>query len=249
MTTWRNHPSLVDQLAGAYVSGALRGPARRRFEAVCRQDPAVAAAAHAWARRLMPLNLIQPPMTPSSDSWRAIAQRTGTGTASPADTPASAEGKSLPWWRGLLTPIPVAALALGVVLGTLLPSLWQATQPTHKTLLPDSYVGVLATADGKPGLIVSSLRHGRAIEIKQVAAVALTEAQELHLWRIDKAGQLTSIGPIPNAKFARVSLPEPAEKLFFTAVELAVSIEAKGSQPATPSQPFAYRGLCGKLWQ
>ena len=195
----------------------------------------------------MPLNLIEPPIAPSPDTWRAIAQR--TGTASSADTPESARGKPPTWWQRLLMPIPVAALALGVVLGTLLPFLWQATQPTHKTLLPDSYVGVLATADGKPGLIVSSLRHGRAIEIKQIAAIALTETQELHLWRIDKEGRLTSIGPIPSSKFARVSLPEPAEKLFFTAVELAVSIEAKGSQPANPSQPFAYRGLCGKLWQ
>ncbi len=247
MTTWRNHPALVEWLAGAYVSGALQGPARRRFEAVCRQDPAVAAAAEAWALRLMPLNLIQPPMTPSPATWKAIAQR--TGTASSADTPASHRGQPLAWWRRLLMPIPVATLALGVMVGILLPNLWQAQQATQKTLLPDSYVGVLATADGKPGLIVSSLRHGLAIEIKQVTAVALTDTQEFHLWRIDKEGRLTSIGPIPNAKFARVSLPEPAEKLFFTAVELAVSIEAKGSQPASPSQPFAYRGLCGKLWQ
>jgi len=247
MTTWRNHPALVDSLAGAYVSGTLQGTARRRFEAVCRQDPAVAAAAHAWARRLMPLNLALPPMTPSPATWQAIAQRTGTTPS--ADSTASARRKPPAWWRRLLMPIPVSALALGVMLGTLLPSLWQAQQSTHTTLLPDSYVGVLAIADGKPGLIVSSLRHGRAIEIKQVAAVALTDAQEFHLWRIDKEGQVTSIGPIPNAKFARVSLPEPAEKLFFTAVELAVSIEAKGSKPVNPSQPFAYRGLCGKLWQ
>lgn len=241
MTTWRDHSDLVDLLAGAYVSGALQGPARRRFEAVCRQDPAVAAAADAWARRMMPLNLIQPPMSPSSATWQAIVQRTGTAS--------SATARPLTWWQRLLAPIPVSALALGVMLGTLLPSLWQAQQPIQKTLLPDSYVGVLATAEGKPGLIVSSLRHGLAIEIKQVTAIALTDAQELHLWRIDKAGQLTPIGPIPSAKFARVPLPEPAEKLFFTAVELAVSIEAKGSRPDRPSQPFAYRGLCGKLWQ
>lgn len=247
MTTWRNHPPLVDLLAGAYISGALQGPARRRFEAVCRQDPAVAAAAEAWARRLMPLNLIQPPMAPSSATWQAIAQRTGTPSSEDAAT--SAARKSPPWWQRLLMPIPVSALALGVMLGTLLPSLWQAQQSTQKTLLPDSYVGVLATAEGKPGLIVSSLRHGRAIEIKQVAAVALNDGQELHLWRIDKEGRVTSIGPIPSAKFARVPLPEPAEKLFFTAVELAVSIEAQGSRPVRPSQPFAYRGLCGKLWQ
>ena len=32
-------------------------------------------------------------------------------------------------------------------------------------------------------------------------------------------------------------------------VELAVSLEPVGAQPATPSQPFVYRGLCGKLWR
>lgn len=247
MTTWRDHPDLVDLLASAYVSGALQGPARRRFEAVCRQDPSVAANADAWARRLMPLNLIHPPMAPSSATWESIAQR--TGTAGPATPLASARGSASSWWQRWLRPIPAAALAIGLLLGNLLPHMWPTEPATQKTLLPDSYVGVLATPGGKPGLIVSSLRHGRAIEVKQVAATALTDAQELHLWRIDKDGQATSIGPIPNVKFARVALPEPAEKLFFTAVELAVSIESKGSRPAIPSQPYAYRGLCGKLWQ
>ena len=38
-------------------------------------------------------------------------------------------------------------------------------------------------------------------------------------------------------------------QVFFPAVELAVSVEAAGTTPAVPTQPFVYRGLCGKLWR
>jgi len=44
-------------------------------------------------------------------------------------------------------------------------------------------------------------------------------------------------------------LAEPAEKVFFTAVELAVSLEPIGAKPTTPTGAFVYRGLCGKLWK
>jgi hypothetical protein len=32
-------------------------------------------------------------------------------------------------------------------------------------------------------------------------------------------------------------------------VELAVSIEREGSPATSPTLPYAYRGLCGKLWR
>jgi hypothetical protein len=54
---------------------------------------------------------------------------------------------------------------------------------------------------------------------------------------------------VPAGKLVQLALDEPAEKVFFTAVELAVSIEPVGARPAAPSTPYVYRGLCGKVWR
>ena len=46
-----------------------------------------------------------------------------------------------------------------------------------------------------------------------------------------------------------MSIADTAEKVFFPAVELAVSVEPAGSAPTAPALPYVYRGLCGKLWK
>ena len=244
---WHQHPSAVDQLAASYVLGTLQGRARRRFEAVMRNQPALADAVALWTQRLGPMLTTLPPMEPSAALWDSIAQRSGMTTVGEAAS--EVKSASAPWWRRWLGPIPAGALAMGLVLGSVLPALWQAQVENQRgSQLPESYVGVLATAKGKPGLIVSSLRRGKVVEIKQLAPIDLPAGSGLHLWRIDKDGNTASLGPIPSGKWVRIALSEPAEKVFFPAVELAVSIEPLGSHPLAPSQAYVYRGLCGKLW-
>ena len=241
---WYQHPAAVDQLAGAYVLGTLQGRARRRFEAAMRTRPELAAAVASWTQRLGPMMTTLPPVEPSAAIWKSIAHRAGIALKAP---PAKASA----WWLRWLAPIPAGALAMGLVVGTVAPMLWRAQMggSEQETQLPASYVGVLATAQGQPGLIVSSLRQGKVVEIKQVAPVEVPAGSTLYLWRIDKAGAVSAIGPVPAGKFVRVDLAEPAEKVFFTAVELAVSVEPLGSSPVAPTQAFVYRGLCGKLWR
>lgn len=237
---WYHSASAVDQLASAYVLGTLRGRARNRFETVMRRHPPVLAAVEGWTQRLGPLHLALPAQPPSAAVWERIAQATGTA---PLVT------KRTSWWQRVLAPIPAGALAMGLVVGAVVPALWQAEMARQADMeLPASYVGVLGTAQGQPGLIVSSLRHGTVVDIKQVTPVAVPPGQVLYLWRIDKVGAATGLGPLPAGKWAHMALREPAEKAFFSAVELAVSLEAAGTQPDAPSQPYVYRGLCGKLW-
>lgn len=240
---WYRHPSAIEQLAAAYVAGTLRGPARRRFEAAMQRQPALVTAVNDWTQRLAPLHLSLPAQNPSPELWRRIAQATGTA---PAQAPPS-------WWQRLLAPIPAGALALGLMMGMLAPVVWQIHSDTQRGMeLPDSYVGVLGTAEGKPGLIISSLRRGKVVDIKRVTPVEVPPGQTLYLWRIDKAGAVTAVAPLPDvptAPFTHLTLNEPAEQVFFPAVELAVSLEPVGSQPAAPTSPFVYRGLCGKLWR
>lgn len=240
---WYRNPSAIDQLAAAYVAGTLRGPARQRFEAAMQRQPALVTAVNDWTQRLAPLHLALPAQAPGPELWRRIAQATGTA---PAKTSPS-------WWQRLLAPIPAGALALGLMMGMLVPVVWQIHSDTQRGMeLPDSYVGVLGTPQGQPGLIISSLRQGKVVDIKRVTPVEVPPGQMLYLWRIDKVGAVTAVAPlpdVPNGPFTHLTLNAPAEQVFFPAVELAVSLEPVGSQPAAPTSPFVYRGLCGKLWR
>ncbi|HZE92602.1 MAG TPA: anti-sigma factor, partial [Rhizobacter sp.] len=97
--------------------------------------------------------------------------------------------------------------------------------------------------------IVSSLRQGKVMDVKQVKPVAVPAGQTLFLWVIDAQGGTRAIGPVPPGNFVQVRLAQPSEALFATALELAVSVEPVGSSPAAPGGAYVYRGLCGKLWR
>lgn len=238
---WYRNPPAIEQLAAAYVAGTLRGRARRRFEAVMRTQPAVVDAVNAWMRRLGPLHQALPEQAPSAALWSRIEKAT-TERAAPA--------AAASWWRRLLAPLPAGALAVGLLVGSVVPALWQAQVSARRGMeLPDSYVGVLATQQGQPGLIISSLRQGKRVDIKQLTPVAVPAGSTLYLWRIDKAGAVAGVGPLPEGRFTHLLLDAPAEQVFFPAVELAVSVEPAGARPDAPSLPYVYRGLCGKLWR
>lgn len=254
---WYRHPDTVDRLAAEYVMGSMMPRVKRRFEQVMLQRSEVALAVEAWSDRTLPLLMDLPEVAPSPGLWAEVERRT-QGPVSPvaqAVANAASPAAKAPWWQRWLDPVPASALAFGLVLGLALPmavNLYRG-QPldADEMQLPQSYVGVLATAEGQPGLIVSSLRKGTMVDFKELSPVAVPAGHTLFLWRIDKAGVASPLGavPSPQAKFAHLKLDKPAEKVFFPAVELAVSIEPVGSQPAQPSGAYVYRGLCGKLWK
>lgn len=241
---WYMHPKTNEALAANYVMGNMSARARRRFEKVMAQRPDVAQIVSQWAERALPLALSLPPQTLSVGSWTRLADTLELNVAAPPKR----------WWQRWLAPVPVGALAMGLVLGLSLPIAWQQYVQTSPTAmqLPESYVGVLATPQGKPGLIVSSLRRGTIVDLKVVTALPVPAGHHLHLWRIDKDGVPTALGALPAAipgEILHMSLSQPAEEAFFPALELAVSIESDQPPPGQPTQPFVYRGLCGKIWK
>lgn len=264
---WYMHPQTIEALAANYVMGNMSARARRRFERVMSQRSDVAQAVAGWVGRAMPMALALPPQTLSPRSWTRLAGTLGLDEAPRAPRAPrapTAEG-SKPWWQRWFAPIPAGALAFGLVLGLSLPIAWQYLQASRIGMqLPESYVGVLGTQQGKPGLIVSSLRRGTVVDLKVVTPVPVPAGHHLHLWRIDKDGVATALGPLPAStptsttaltptpipgQILHMNLTQPAEVVFFPAVELAVSVEADGASPAQPTLPFVYRGLCGKVWK
>jgi anti-sigma-K factor RskA len=235
-----------DRLAAEYVLGTLHGHARARFARLLRDDVSLQSCVGFWQRTLTPLAA---PLSavPSPTVWRAIAAR-----VQPRQERAEKPG----WFERWFGARSLAPLAMGLVLGVTLsltgPNLigTGASDPTATTQLPESYVGVLAAADGKAGLIVSSLRHGTTMDVKEVKAVDFDRARHtLFLWAIEADGTTRAIGSVPRGKFVQVPLAKTSEQLFAKATELAVSIEATDTTPALPSGPYVYRGLCGKLWR
>ncbi len=260
MTYWHQSPQAIKALAAAYALGTLAGPARRRFETLMKTHPAVAQAVADWNRRFEPLAARLPAVKASESLWARIEVETrrvdlARAKAAPRAAAARPQPPAVPAWRrwlsDLLAPVPAGALAFGLVAGLLLPMLPQLMRPpvAQDTELPESYVGVLATQEGRTGLIVSSLRRGKVMDVKRVAAVPVPTGKTLYLWALDATGKASAIGPLPEGAFVRVPLAQEAEPLFNKAVELAVSLEPLGGSSATPSGAFVYRGLCGKLWR
>ena len=258
---WHQHPDLHDRLAAEYALGTLHGGARRRFEAVMQAHPDVARAAARWHERLAPMDADLPPLPAGDALWARIEQRAfGAASAEPAAPSASAgqrhrDAPSLGetvqrWWQRWLAPIPAGALALGLLLGLVGPGLWPLLQGERdESQLPESYIGVLSAADGRQGLIVSSLRRGRTVDLKQVQPAQVPAGQTLFLWTLDAQGVAQPVGPIPSGAFTHVPLDREADAMFARAVELGVSLEPVGTRPAQPSGAYVYRGLCGKMWR
>lgn len=237
-----NHQRLHDLLAAQYVLGTLHGRARFRFAQRLRDDAALHAQVAYWERTLLPM-ASHLSATPSPQVWTAIAAR--VAPRSDAARPRWMQR----WFRVRSFASLAAGLVLGVALGVIGPgAIDGGVADSGQTQLPESYVGVLAAADGRAGLIVSSRRHGRVMDVKQVQPAAVTAGQALFLWVIDSDGITHAIGAVPQGRFVQVTLPQTSEHLFAKATELAVSIEPAGVAPAAPTQPFAYRGLCGRLW-
>jgi anti-sigma-K factor RskA len=239
-TYWHQHPETLDRIAAEYALGTLAAPARRRLDVLRRQRRDVAQAVWGWHERLGGVLAAQPPLPLRPSSWDQLEMQLFAQMFRTA--PAKA-----PWWSRWLAPVPAGALAMGLLLGSVLGPMWEGSHSGPQ--LPESYVGVLANANGKPGLIVSSLRKGTTVDLKQLSPVDVPVGKVLFLWTIDKAGVVHPVSAVPVGKFVSASLPQPAEDIFFPAVELAVSVETAGVAPQKPSGPFVYRGLCGKLWK
>ncbi|TMH60373.1 MAG: hypothetical protein E6H57_21520 [Betaproteobacteria bacterium] len=207
-------PERLDRLAREYALGTLAGPARRRFERLLRQTPAAMRAVGAWQERLGGLAGAVPSMQPSESVWRRLEQRLFV-SARPAPR------GPLQWLWGVLSVRALGGVLAGALLCVALLRFqpWLIGMEPESEVLPQSYVGLLTDAGGKPTVLASSRRHGRPV------------------------------GVVPGSGTGTVALADTSEALFFNVSRLAVSIEAAPAKAGDkPSGDFVLSGHCVKLW-
>ena len=233
-----SRPELADRLAAEYVSGVLRGPARRRFEALLPAHPALRGAVRAWQDRLMPLTAVVEPQQPSAEVWKRIEQRIHGASATNAVVAESPSSwwRQLAFWRGFSAIAGVATLALAVMLANPGP-----VQPPIVVVLsaaappPGSPAGAVVPAS----FVASISGDGRAMVTRPLTNVSLQADRSLELWSLPASGAPRSLGVIAADK---ASVVQRGKVLEGTAA-FAVTLEPAGGSPSgAPTGPVLYVG-------
>lgn len=219
----------ADRLASEYVLGTLRGPARRRFEALLASHPALRAAVVQWQARLEPLSAGIEPVAPPAQVWTRIESRlfpAGAVDAAPA-----------PWWQRLglwrgLSGLATAALVAALVVGQQPPP---AQAPIVVVLGANPQVAQAVQAR----FVASLSPDGRALVLRPIDAPPLTAQQALELWAVPPSGAPRSLGLV-KADGATTLL---REQLLRDTAAFAVSVEpAGGSTTGAPTGPIVSLG-------
>ena len=230
-----SHPQLAERLAMEYVAGTLRGPARRRFEALLPAHPLLRRAVREWQTRLMPLTVTLDPQQPPSAVWDRIQARL-PGGAAPARVASPAPAgwwQRLAVWRGLAAFASVAALSLAVLLASPGPSQAPIVVVLNSTG---------QTVDGAvvPATFVASISgDGRSVVTKPVTQVQLKPDRALELWAVPGQGAPRSLGLISPQG---TTIVKKGQVLGNTDA-LAVSLEPPGGSPTgAPTGPVLWAG-------
>lgn len=166
---------------------------------------------------------------------------------SPAFNPPQADASRLRArrWR-LATLLTSLLLALAVAAGVSLYEQFKAQVAyLHQQLkgIPQvSHLAVLLDAQHQPAMLATLNRHGQAMALQRLNEVREGRADSLQLWALNAQGQAQSLGVL-TAKLATMQV-QVSEQDLHQAVELAISVEAKGGTSASqgPRLPFLFRG-------
>ncbi|VWX56510.1 RNA polymerase subunit sigma-70 [Burkholderiales bacterium 8X] len=240
-----SHPELLELLAASHALGTLRGGARRRFEAIAREQPAVRAAAVAWQARLAGMSELQAPVSPDPAVWirirnlieaekeqAAIARRrlqaaTETQPAHPAHPaqPAAAGWlRSLGFWRGVAG---AGALATAVLLAVGLDLRQQL-----RTAPAVQYVAVLQDQQAAASMLVTFDPKNGQLTLQRLGGFREGDDKSLQLWALPPGSAPRSLGVL--GREAALKLPAQSDEIRAVPA-LAVTLEPKGGVP--PGQP------------
>jgi anti-sigma-K factor RskA len=213
--------SLRRALAADYTIGLMPSTARRRFERLMHEDPALRAEVAQWQESLVGLTepLVEQKVEPHV--WNAIEARLFTEKTATAVKPSR-----WPWFR------MAAAVGAFVILVTLGIRLLQDRPLYETTLLANNQQAALHIQ-----------AYGDHLNVNPIALVAPEADHSLELWAISAEGKPASLGVLPENGSARLPLNEHQQALLKNAIALAVSLEPRsGSPTGQPTGPVLYQG-------
>lgn len=237
------HPRLLALLSAAHALGTLRGGARRRFEALAREQAGVRASALLWQDRLASLTELEAPAAPDPAVWTRIrnlvdAEEQREALARQRQAPAAPETRR-GWWGSLAvwrSAAAAGALAtvLAVVVGVgLRDQLLNAPQV--------QYVAVLSDDQSAASMLVTFDPKGRQLTLQRVGAYREAPDRSLQLWALPPGGAPRSLGVL-GTQHALHLAATPSELQAVPA--LAISLEPKGGVPSErgPTGPVLFKG-------
>lgn len=216
-------PQLQARLAADYVSGVMKGRARRRFEQLMVADANLRREVSQWEERLLPLSLSLPPQEPPARVWRSVRRHVR------ALNPRAEWGwRGLAFWRALAGGLAVALLALVIVY----PGQIQRAAEAR-------YLAVLQDGQAQAAIVLSAARDGR-LTLRTVADLrGVAGARTLELWALPAGGTPRSLGLV--SPIGVTSLHLTPDDL--NADMLAISLEPPGGSPSgSPTGPVTYSG-------
>ncbi|OUS25085.1 hypothetical protein A9Q99_22835 [Gammaproteobacteria bacterium 45_16_T64] len=230
------NPILQNLLASNYVIGTLRGPARRRFEALMQHNDALEGKVRQWENKMQPMHRATESIPPKKSTWKKIINRINTRTSNPLII---ALQKQLRWYKYATSMAFTVAFMVGVI----------AWSPWLSNPLSESihYVAILNNSNETPTMVVTLNKEGRMLTVDMLVKPNIESDKELQLWAVSRGnGGTKSLGPITLKKHAEKSLTKPQWGLIEEAEYLMVSVENPGGS-SSPTGRVISKGICVKV--
>jgi len=219
------------------VLGTMSPRARRRFEALLRQVPALRRSVAEWESRLLPLADALPGVEPPPRIWTAIEARIH-GRRSPARS--SGIWQSLSFWR--LSSIASAALAVALIVFVSLPG----RQVTEE--MPGRMVVVMNDLQTREPAMTATWEHGkrgeRIVRLRVMGHAEMAPGTAWEMWMLPGGDQKpVSLGLITTHETQTMVVPASMAASLDNAAGLAMSVEPAGGSPTgLPTGPVLYAG-------
>jgi len=219
--------SLRRALAADYAIGLMPATARRRFEQLLLDDPALRVELGHWQDALASLTGSLPERPVPNHVWEGIKARIEPQVL---HVPAKK-----PFWLNLR----LLAAACGVVIALLVGVLYQRD-------IGAEYNATLLSADQQPALQIKAFADHLQVEPLTLAAVE--QSRDLELWAIPAGGKPISLGLVPTSGKGRIQLSKEQQALLTSPLAMAVILEPRGGSPTgQPTGPVLYQGQLASL--
>ena len=250
-----NHPELLDRLAAAHALGTLRGGARRRFEALAREQAPVRAAALLWQSRVASMTELQSQAVPPPVVWQRIdnlvqADLGREAMARAREAAPRVTAAPTGWWRslalwrsasaaGALATVLAVVTAVGLRndLGGQISELQAQLQATPAI----EYVAVLNDEQASASMLVTFDPKNNRLTLQRVGNFQEAADKSLQLWALPPSGAPRSLGVLTQERLLQLAADQRDVQ---EVPALAVSLEPRGGVPSEtgPTGPVLFKG-------